>query len=491
MTIRYCDFINGNDSTGDGSRTNPYKTIDKATTGATGGDEARCAKSPDHIALSGMLAWVNNSATVNTSVDLTGVLAAKDYVRKVTQQADDYNVWWEISSITSSAITLRQSFIGVTETVASQKAGVTDTGAAAAQGTNIQSLQSSGSSLASKIIISGGWDLSQDPPVQNGRTIFWQSGANWYGTGLNSSVGSRSYVTLSRLGFFRYYVGINWNSGNPAGITFSEVLSITSIGSHQTMFGYPYDFEMRDCGFMITSSAYNAINCSGGQSGLGTFVNVDIIYAKVQWLGIAYLDNVRMRGSFLTHGNFCTCVNCKLDAIASGSGTAMTVATGSKYYNCTFSSWTLAAKWTNWVEESPYGMFKDYNGTPGDDRAYYQYGYVKKNTADARSGSCVEIFPSDTAYPVQVIFNLAVDAGVDRTVTVYMKKSADFDGTVKAALFWKGVLIDGWDSLSLSTSYQQFTLVGPAANIDEDGVLELRMRVLKGTAGSVFLDDLA
>lgn len=41
MSIKYCDYINGNDSTGDGSAGNPYKTITQASTGLAGGDEVR------------------------------------------------------------------------------------------------------------------------------------------------------------------------------------------------------------------------------------------------------------------------------------------------------------------------------------------------------------------------------------------------------------------------------------------------------------------
>lgn len=34
--IKYCDYINGHDDTGDGSAGNPYKTITRASTGLTG-----------------------------------------------------------------------------------------------------------------------------------------------------------------------------------------------------------------------------------------------------------------------------------------------------------------------------------------------------------------------------------------------------------------------------------------------------------------------
>ena len=80
MAIVYCDFASGNDTTGDGSASNPYKTITKASTGLSGDDEVRCAKSPAPTALDGTLTFTDGSTSVATSADLTAVLAAKDFV---------------------------------------------------------------------------------------------------------------------------------------------------------------------------------------------------------------------------------------------------------------------------------------------------------------------------------------------------------------------------------------------------------------------------
>ena len=50
MTIKYCSWATGNDDTGNGSAGSPYKTITKASTSLTGGDEVRVAKSPEPTA---------------------------------------------------------------------------------------------------------------------------------------------------------------------------------------------------------------------------------------------------------------------------------------------------------------------------------------------------------------------------------------------------------------------------------------------------------
>jgi hypothetical protein len=65
-TIKYCDYINGNDGN-DGSAGSPYKTITQASTGLTGGDEVRVAKSPAPTDLAGTLSFTNNDAAVVAS----------------------------------------------------------------------------------------------------------------------------------------------------------------------------------------------------------------------------------------------------------------------------------------------------------------------------------------------------------------------------------------------------------------------------------------
>ena len=128
MTIVYCDWATGDDTTGDGSAGNPYKTITKASTGLTGGDEVRVAKSPDPTNLTGTLSFTNGSTAVTGSgTAFTTELAIGDFIKG----GDGY--WWEVVTITSdTAATLYKKYSGTTESgISSQKLGVTDTGAAA------------------------------------------------------------------------------------------------------------------------------------------------------------------------------------------------------------------------------------------------------------------------------------------------------------------------------------------------------------------------
>ena len=244
-TIVYCDFTNGRDDTGDGSAGNPYKTIQKASTGLTGDDEVRCAKSPAPTALSGTLKFVDGSTSVATSVDLTGVLAAKDFVSLNSTGDHAGETWWEISSLTSTTITLTSKYSGTGGTGTGYKLGVTDTGAAAGYTTQVQVVSASGSS-GHLIKISGGWNLA-GTPVQDGYTWFYQSGANKYGYGLQLS--SKNYINLDfgRVGFLRYYRSIYLDGSNNNTITSSTCNSNSSSGIHLSnasscvCWGYAHD----------------------------------------------------------------------------------------------------------------------------------------------------------------------------------------------------------------------------------------------------------
>ena len=122
MTVNYADWGSGNDTTGNGSAGNPYKTIDKASTGLSGGDEVRCAKTTDPSTLSGTLTWTDNSPTVSTSVSLVGTVAAGDIIGKPTAALDSADeTWWVVSSVAAGAITLTSNFYGTSEAIANCK----------------------------------------------------------------------------------------------------------------------------------------------------------------------------------------------------------------------------------------------------------------------------------------------------------------------------------------------------------------------------------
>ena len=226
MAIVYCSWATGSDTTGDGSAGNPYKTITKASTGLTGGDEVRVAKSPDPTALTGTTAWTLNGTTVTGADTLfTSELAIGDFI-----SAPDGN-WYEVITITSdTAATLFKVYPSATQSgYSSKKLGVTDTGAAAAWNTVVQEVKSSGTGSAN-LIISGGWDLSTQQ--QTGQTYFRQMHTTFSTrTGFGLYVYAIFNTLISRLHFLRYDCGIYYNNGSSNNIFISPTCnSVNDVG---------------------------------------------------------------------------------------------------------------------------------------------------------------------------------------------------------------------------------------------------------------------
>ena len=228
MAIVYCSWATGNDTTGTGTAANPYKTITKASTSRTAGDEVRVAKSPDPTALTGTTAWTLNGTTVTgTGTLFTTELAIGDFI-----SAPDGG-WYEVITLTSdTSATLYKMYPSATASGhSSQKLGVTDTGAASSS-TQVQVVESSGDSSAS-LYISGGWDLSTE--TQTGQTWFRQmhgtfntrNGYGLYMTGKN-------YTDLDKINFLRYNSGIYYTSSSSNTITSATCNSNNGYGIYYT-----------------------------------------------------------------------------------------------------------------------------------------------------------------------------------------------------------------------------------------------------------------
>lgn len=282
MAINYCDFLLGDDTTGDGTSGNPYKTITKASTGLGASDEVRCAKSVDPTLLSEVLTFTFGSLTISTAGDLTGELSVGDFIGKGT---DEY--WYEIDSINTTTITLKYKYAGTSETVSGYKLNLTDTGSAVAVGTVVQEVPnaSKGTSWNTMLSITGGWDLSTE--TQTGWTNFYQSGVNRYGMGLYhvstaSDVESPSYIYFGKLRFLRYNYGFSIRNA-----TYVELEDITCLGNQAS--GYYTDRyyirysvitnltaigNVTNGVLLVTQNYYNTwkniITCSNGSTGFNS-----------------------------------------------------------------------------------------------------------------------------------------------------------------------------------------------------------------------------
>lgn len=225
MAIVYCSWATGDDTTGDGTAANPYKTITKASTSRSPGDEVRVAKSPEPTALTGTVGFTfNSTAVTGVGTAFLSELAIGDFIK-----APD-GLYYEVITLTSDTVAvLYKKYPSETQSgYSSYKLGVIDTGAAASSSTQVQIVSSSGNSSA-MLYISGGWDLSTE--TQTGQTYFRQKHAtfaNRYGAGLYLS--TKSYIDISRLHFLRYSTGIKFYQGSVYNVINSPICCSNSTG---------------------------------------------------------------------------------------------------------------------------------------------------------------------------------------------------------------------------------------------------------------------
>ncbi len=535
-TIYYCDYAAGNDSTGDGSAGNPYKTIDKASTGLSGGDEVRCAKSAAPTGLGGTLTFTNGSTSVATSVDMTGSLAAKDFVGLNTAG----ETWWEISSITSTTITLISKYVGTGGTGTGYKLGVTDTGAAAGSSTVVQQVSASGSS-GNLIKISGGWNLA-GTPTQDGQTWFWQSGTNKYGYGLQLS--SKSYIELDfgRVGFLRYNRAICLSSSSNNTITSATCNSNSGYGiylsssSNNTITSATCNSNS-NYGIYLSSSNNNTITsatCNSNSYGIYlTSSNNNTITSATcnsnSGYGICLSSsnnntitsatcNSSSIGIYLTSSsnNTITSATCNSNSgygicLSSSNNNTITSATcnsNSNYgiylnagsscvcwnYAHDESTWDNAGKIGEWSgnKQKIVSVKESESGGAARNRVYFYGGYTQDNTAEADGGSgkCLQFNPKSATYWIEQDFQVPVTASTARTVSIKMKDDASFNGNVYLELWYLGELIAGPTEKTMTTSYASQEMTATAGQITVDGVLTLKVKVY-GTAGDVYADTLS
>lgn len=512
MTIKYCDYTSGDDTTGDGSAGNPYKTIDKASTGLTGGDEVRCAKSADPSSLSGTLTWTDGSTSVSTSQDLTGSLSQGYFVGKGVDLWD----WWEIDSINSTTITLYKAFSGTSEAVASKKLGTTDTGTAASSLAVVQKLNAGGSSRTSKLKVSGGWDLTG--PTQDGWTWFQQTGSNRYGYGLQGNL--KNHIELEKVGFLRYYYGVNvyghWWIGDAYGISsgycnvqvqsdlhrLGTVVSLACFGSVAA--GVYISGKCPNIETVISNScAKYGVHCSQMASEINELTarrNANAgFYSQSYWnhkigkitaeyngnhgiyqdaiglfIGEAILKNNTGWGLYTLAGGPDSTIIGDLDSSGNSSGDV-----------------SVHTSW-DWGMRPPIRIQR-WGGTAHDSRVLgYKGHWIKKNSSEAKGGSgyCLQFDPDDGSYPVEEILGISKIDSVasDITLSVYVKDDASFDGWFEAAIYLLGKRITGWTEWTATTSYVQKTIVASSSDLLLNEYLELRMRVY-GSAGNLYVDD--
>ena len=517
MSINYCDYLNGDDDSGDGSAENPYKTIYKASDGLTGGDEARVAKSGDPISLSGTLTWTDGSATVATSVDLTGEVAVGDFIGKGTVG----ETYWRVADISSTEITLgvpegedysETKYYGVSEVVASKKLAFI----LAVDG---QAIEASGVSKSNRLKVSGGWDLTSE--LQTGVTWFSNfGGSEEEFTGLQIS---GNYVEVDKINF----IGLQGNG-----------LEVSGLG--HKLSNMTCNAMLYKAGFIVATSHTELYNINACQNDVGIcfgttgrFSTVDpnivppqapdpqYVYADVYGENILCLSNHKpnMIVSHVTRLNLVNVINLgsynpdydegEGIEIDSSPNCIFTNLTNRYHYGDSLvidelSSLLIINKYiadnenitiytNNDVNSSDPIVSVQHLNIDKNDKTYFLFGTIDHIIgAEARgaSGDAIRFTPTSADNYVQQYIKFQVDSGVGKSLKIYMKKSSDFDGDVQAAVYFMGKKVTDWTTLTMTTDYVQQSINASSGDITEDGVVELRIRV-RGTIGYVYADDIS
>jgi len=493
MTIKYCSWATGDDTNGNGSAGNPYKTITKASTGLTGGDEVRVAKSPEPTNLTGTLSFTNDSTAVTgNGTAFTTELAPGDFIKG----GDGY--WWEVVSIASAtSATLYQKYSGTTESgISSQKLGVTDTGAAALSSTKVQEVSSSGTSSAN-LKISGGWDLTTE--TQTGQTFFRQihtTFANRYGYGLY--IYGKTFTELSNLNFLRYNYGIYYNTNsNNNTITGSPVCNSNSYG----IFYYNGSNNNTITGSPVCNS--NSFGISYSNSNNNTITGSPVCNSNSYGIYYTGSNNNVITGSPVCNSNSSNGIYYKNSNNNYIYGTLTTSGnTSSAIYNDIGINYILKAsiaESTKVTGFTNYANSRVFIGNMGGQSYIYTDGGTIVTQAATAGGTGKEWKFSITSAnrgannPLnQEIARFLVAANKQVTVKLYFKKSNAT--AIKAALVMRGGQIAGVDSdvkveCPSNTNRNQVTLTFTPT---EAGVVAIEVWAwyVSSTTDYVIVDDI-
>jgi len=514
MAYKYCDWTNGNDLSGDGTAILPYKSIQKASTGLTGGDVVRVAKSPAHTELSGTLTFVDGSASVATSVDLTGSIAINDLIGKNT----DDMCWWRVSDRNASTITLSTVYSGTSQgAVTGYKMGFHDLGTAATQYVTIDSVSVSGISKTNRLKISGGWNLTTEE--QDGESFFKQTGSNQWGyVVLNANyleIEKMHYARMndgfiygeSKTGCYMHDVGayscgrsgILTNRYNTY-MTFGGTINISQSGSY----GF-YEYEYSNVAASCISSEANITlrSCYAGPYLIGGNQYFKKFVVKRTTTNSSFHimggDSVRIGELTIENGAGLYCVNAPSinTVIGKYTATGISNAIRTPMGTITIYHYIPTGVGTDILYESTY----DQNGRPSvtiqrygnnnySGRMYFQgLGVIYQDATNARTLRCLKFAPTHATVPLAwSIGNVkCMNTNLDIDLSVYIKKSG-LDGAIQMAAFVLGQKVVDWTTVAATTSYAQYTITVPHAYLVMTEYIELQVRV-SGTTGNAYIDD--
>jgi hypothetical protein len=178
MAFIHTNFLTGNDTTGNGSVSTPYKTVQKGLAVAVSNDFIKVAGG-QWVPVTGTFTFTNSSITVNTATSMVGLIAVNDIITFEDGQFGFDKFHIRITAVTTTTLTMATGWAGPTQvssgvykidtfhyTTATNNATLENVNWTAANQPNGRT----------GITISGGW--SSDYTVQNGWTVGRSTNAN-------------------------------------------------------------------------------------------------------------------------------------------------------------------------------------------------------------------------------------------------------------------------------------------------------------------------
>jgi len=340
MAIWYCDNINGNDTTGNGTIATPYKTINKAMTVGANDDEIRVAGST-FTALSGTItATSNGSTTWNTSVNQTGILNPGDIITVNDAEFGDQKFFYKVFSVGATSIVVdgawnRTPNVNLTFSriaVASQQYYTT---------TASQTFENINIAGKTQFIIRGGWNSGFT--AQDGWTIMnyhsTSSATAQSGTGFTATSGAPSGtgMYIDRFMFSHLSIPIQIsNTFSPGTLAFVyETTNNPYLANVTVNTTYPNrDLYLSNSRFTASGTP---ITLSNGETGN-------------KWVNVWYSNTV--------NGNATTTVPVKVTNVYSrGAGTGITNSAAIQSYAAIVNNLTIATQQTAGTTTESFAIF--------------------------------------------------------------------------------------------------------------------------------------
>jgi len=512
MSNIYVDPQSGDDTTGDGSAALPYKTINKATTGLSGGDEVRVKASSANTSLTGTLAFTDGSSSVTGSGTLfTTEAGAGSYI------LGPDGMYYRVNSVSSNeALTLTWQYRGDTASgVSSEKLSFLSLAASTWNGT----VNSSGS-LGSNILITGGWDLATE--TKTGISALYDGTSDNYGREAiygsskehvkvedfifiyfgrqNSYAGTVTFSGADGIEFDNvhlYYTrGQQYGTGTGFNITYASD-AVKPLIAEDIYFARPYRLYNSDTpsfnSFSYCRDAY--IKNSRFINGYSTNNSNAFIASNCQGM---VCENVAVKGN--TQQGVVSLSNVTfVNSEVSDNGTYGIVGSAFDTFNLinTLVDGNTTADF-NLQSAYPYGKLnkvfsaQDYQQVSGDHRIYFQQGYTKRNTAVAYSDQCLEFLPGNASLYISQSFFFPANSGTGYTLNFKTRNDSSFDGDISIGAKFNGVTITAFADKTPSSddTWEDKTVVIDSGDITADGIIELIVKV-RGTTGSAFIDELS